>query len=105
MQNVLNLEPIEMALAMAEPIEMVAKLSDVDEVEIISITFTLSINKSTGLKDQVEKMKKKAEERFLIKQEGRCEGTKVINKEIVQKKKEIEEEKKIGEEFVKLLVE
>lgn len=104
-QNVLNLEPIEMALAIAEPIEMVAKLSDVDEFEIILVTSTFPINKSTGLKDQVEKMKKKAEERLLIKQEGKCKGTKAIYKEIVQKKKEIEEEKNIGKESVKLLVE
>lgn len=50
-------------------------------------------------------MKKKAEERLLIKQEGKCKGTKAIYKEIVQKKKEIEEEKNIGKEAVKLLVE
>lgn len=53
-----------MAFAMAEPIKMVAKLSNVDEVENISVTSTLPINKSTSLKDQVEKMKKKAEERL-----------------------------------------
>lgn len=58
-QNVLNLEPIEMALAIAEPIEMVAKLSDVDEVEIILVTSTFPINKSTSLKDQVEKNEEK----------------------------------------------
>ena len=50
-------------------------------------------------------MKKKAQERFLIKQKGKCKGTKVINKEILQKKKEIEEEKNIGDEFEKLPVE
>lgn len=50
-------------------------------------------------------MKKKAKERLLIKQEGKCKGTKAIYKEIVQKKKEIEEEKNIGKESVKLLVE
>lgn len=58
-QNVLNLEPIEMALAIAEPIEMVAKLSDVDEFKIILVTSTFPINKSTSLKDQVEKNEEK----------------------------------------------
>lgn len=48
-----------MALAIAEPIEMVAKLSDVDEVEIILVTSTFPINKSTSLKDQVEKNEEK----------------------------------------------